>query len=71
MGLNLVKKETILFVDDEETILEIAEEYFNSLGYGVFKANNGREAIDILKNERIDCCFTDISCHFISIFESI
>ncbi len=56
-----VKKETILFVDDEETILDIARTYFNSRGYKVLTAGNGREAIQVLWNNRIDCCFTDIN----------
>jgi putative nucleotidyltransferase with HDIG domain len=53
--------ETVLFVDDEESILDIARTYFSSLGYQVLTASNGREAIEILGNNRIDCCFTDIN----------
>lgn len=55
------KKETILFVDDEESILDIARTYFKSRGYKVLTAGNGREAVDVLWNNRIDCCFTDIN----------
>lgn len=51
---------TILFVDDEETILDIARDYFTMKGYPVFTANSGEEAVDILEKEKIDCCFTDI-----------
>jgi len=54
-------KETVLFVDDEESILDIARTYFKSRGYQVLTASNGREAVDILWNNRIDCCFTDIN----------
>ncbi len=54
-------KETILFVDDEESILDIARTYFDGRGYQVLTASNGREAIDLLLNNRIDCCFTDIN----------
>lgn len=53
--------ETILFVDDEESILEIAAEYFQKRGYRVITANNGREAVSLLKKEKVDCCFTDIN----------
>lgn len=53
--------EKILFVDDEENILNVAREYFNIKGYDVFTASNGLEAIEVLKNEAIDCCFTDIN----------
>jgi putative nucleotidyltransferase with HDIG domain len=54
-------KENILFVDDEEDILEVATEFFDFKGYQVFTAKNGREAISILESEKIDCCFTDIN----------
>ena len=56
-----ITKETILFVDDEESILDIARTYFGSRGYRVFTAAHGREAVDILWNNRVDCCFTDIN----------
>jgi len=57
------KKGTILFVDDEEVILEIAGEYFSQLGYTVLTAGNGREAIRVMVDhgDPIDCCFTDIN----------
>jgi len=54
-------REKILFVDDEESILEIASEYFQNKGYEVFTAENGADAVDILKNTKVDCCFTDIN----------
>ncbi len=55
------KKETLLFVDDEENILDIASEYFEFKGYDVLTARNGREAVSVLSAERVDCCFTDIN----------
>ena len=54
------KKETLLFVDDEEVILDITQEYFQSKNYNVLTAVNGLEAITVLENNKIDCCFTDI-----------
>jgi response regulator RpfG family c-di-GMP phosphodiesterase len=56
-------QKTILFVDDEETILEIASEHFQNLGYQVLTAKNGREAVITFEeaNHIIDCCFTDIN----------
>ncbi len=54
-------KETLLFVDDEESILDIADTYFSGRGYTVLTASNGREAVDVLGSNRIDCCFTDIN----------
>ncbi len=55
------QKETLLFVDDEENILDIASEYFTFKGFEVLTARNGREAVQVLESERVDCCFTDIN----------
>ena len=54
-------KATLLFVDDEESILEVASEYFKAKGYNILTAENGRIAADIIAGEKIDCCFTDIN----------
>lgn len=54
-------KETLLFVDDEESILEVASEYFKAKGYSILTAENGRIAADIIAKCKIDCCFTDIN----------
>jgi len=54
-------KETILFVDDEEDILDIASQFFELKGYRVFTAGNGAEALKVIERESIDCCFTDIN----------
>jgi putative nucleotidyltransferase with HDIG domain len=55
------EKETILFVDDEESIIDIAHTYFTGRGYHVLTACNGREAADLISQRRVDCCFTDIN----------
>lgn len=55
------EKETILFVDDEESIIDIAQTFFSSRGYRVLTANNGKEAVSILEDRHVDCCFTDIN----------
>lgn len=55
------EKETILFVDDEDSIIDIAQTFFSSRGYHVLTANNGKEAISILADCHVDCCFTDIN----------
>ncbi len=56
-----IKLETILLVDDEESILEVAGEYFTIKGYRVLTASNGLEAVAVLETHRVDCCFTDIN----------
>ncbi len=55
------EKEVVLFVDDEESLLEIAREYFGGKGYRLITAGNGAEALDVLSRESVDCCFTDIN----------
>ncbi len=56
-------RQTILLVDDEISILEVAREHFQDLGYDVLIAQDGHEAVDIIekKDVSIDCCFTDIN----------
>jgi putative nucleotidyltransferase with HDIG domain len=52
----------ILVVDDEECIRDIFKNYLKSTtNYTVLTANDGLEALDIIKSEEIDCCFTDLS----------
>jgi putative nucleotidyltransferase with HDIG domain len=54
-------KETILFVDDEESILNVVTDFFKRQGYRIRTAVNGVEAMKIIGNEKVDCCFTDIN----------
>jgi putative nucleotidyltransferase with HDIG domain len=55
------KKETLLFVDDEESILKLADTFFSNKGYLVLTASNGLEALQVLEKEKVDCCFADIN----------
>jgi putative nucleotidyltransferase with HDIG domain len=55
------KKQTILFVDDEESILGVSAEYFQRKGYQTLTARTGPQALKLLARETIDCCFTDIN----------
>ena len=59
--MNDQKKETILFVDDEESILNVVSEFFKRQGYNILTAANGAEAMKIIEKEKVDCCFTDIN----------
>ena len=52
----------ILVVDDEECILNIFEDYFKSVpDYTLLTASNGLEALEIIKSDQINCCFTDLA----------
>jgi nitrogen-specific signal transduction histidine kinase/CheY-like chemotaxis protein len=54
--------EGILLVDDEDMILQVGEELLERMGYGVFTAASGREAIDIYKknSQKIDMVILDM-----------
>jgi CheY-like chemotaxis protein len=49
----LVKgKGTILLVDDEETVIDVGEQMLKKLGYEVYLAKGGQEAIDVYKENK-------------------
>jgi hemerythrin-like metal-binding protein/PAS domain S-box-containing protein len=53
--------ETILVVDDELELLELAKELLTALGYNVLSARSGKEAMDHLsQREDISLLFTDV-----------
>jgi CheY-like chemotaxis protein len=43
---------SLLLVDDEEFILDIARQMLESLGYNVFVAGNGQAAVDVYREHR-------------------
>ena len=54
-------KETILVVDDEEGLLELAENFLGALGYQVWTAGDGVQALALLKAEpSIALLFSDV-----------
>ena len=53
--------ETILVVDDEEALVDIAVSHLNSLGYNTLIARNSKEALSVLNaNPSIELIFTDV-----------
>ena len=54
--------ETILLVEDEETIREMARVFLESHGYHVLEAGNGPEALEIWQQDqsRVDLLLTDL-----------
>ena len=61
-GETLRGSETVLFVDDEDMIIEVAGELFEQLGYKVLTAGSGKEAIEIYEKnkEQIDIVLLDM-----------
>ena len=54
--------ETVLLVDDEDNIIEVATEMLQRLGYNVLVARGGSEAVEIVKQDRqkIDLMILDM-----------
>ena len=50
----------ILFVDDDQQILDIVEQFLTRMGYRLSVANSAKEALAILKKRDIDIVFTDL-----------
>jgi len=55
-------KETILLVDDEDTIIDVGEEMLKTLGYKVLIARGGKEAIKLYRKnkDKIDMVLLDM-----------
>ncbi|SFC19425.1 hybrid sensor histidine kinase/response regulator [Massilia yuzhufengensis] len=52
--------ETVLIVEDEPDLLDVASALFISMGYEVAMASNGQEAMNLLASRDVDILFTDI-----------
>ena len=50
----------VLVCDDDKAILDSIEIYLRHEGYNVMKAENGIEALEIIKSNQIHCCIMDI-----------
>lgn len=51
---------TILMVDDETEIIKLMDIYVKNEGYTLLKASNGLEALEILKNHKVDLIILDV-----------
>ena len=51
---------TILIADDEKEIRELLRLYLENEGYQVIEAEDGQQALDLLRRQRIDLCLLDI-----------
>jgi len=54
--------ETILVVEDEQTVRNLIEDFLKRTGYDVISTTNGKRAIEIFKNykDKIDLVITDV-----------
>lgn len=51
---------TILIVDDDQHVLEVLEARLQSAGFRIYKAENGSEAVRLLKDNKIDLMISDM-----------
>jgi PAS domain S-box-containing protein len=60
--IHLKGRETILLVEDDEAVRNFAEDMLEDLGYIVFKAENGKKAIQLVEEKNIipDLLLTDM-----------
>ena len=56
----MAEKRKLLVAEDEEMIREAVASYLESQGYQVFRAENGEEALNILKREPISLVILDL-----------
>jgi CheY-like chemotaxis protein len=54
------EKKAVLFVDDEEMVLEVGSLMLQKLGYSVLTASKGQEAIEIFKKNKVAFVILDM-----------
>ncbi|GMR20621.1 MAG: hypothetical protein BMS9Abin36_1217 [Gammaproteobacteria bacterium] len=57
---NLRGSETLLVVDDEQAMVELAHDILTAQGYRVLTANDGEQALAILEKEAVDLIVSDV-----------
>ena len=55
-----VETETVLIVEDEPDLLDVASSLFMSMGYDVMTAASGTDALGLLASRDVDILFTDV-----------
>ena len=56
-----VQTPRILFVDDDQILLELFRDRFGMLGYQVLVANNGKDALDLVQKFEVDIGVLDVT----------
>ena len=54
------EKKAVLFVDDDEMVLEVGSLMLQKLGYSVLTASEGQEAIEIFKKNKVAIAILDM-----------
>ena len=53
-------RETVLFVDDEQNILNALKRLFRAEGYRILTANGGAEGLEVFGQEHVDLVVSDM-----------
>lgn len=66
-----MKQNKVLIAEDDKDILEILTLYLESNGFEIYSANNGKEALDIINQGKIDVALVDIMMPIMNGYEVI
>jgi PAS domain S-box-containing protein len=58
--ISLKGTETILIVEDEIELNKLASKYLKSMGYTIYSASNGEEALQVVNSHKINLVITDV-----------
>ena len=58
--------QSILIVDDNDMLLELLANGFEMFGFNVWKADNGLDAWNLFKSEKVDIVLTDIRMPYLN-----
>ena len=53
-------KKTVLFVDDEQIVLDVGSLMLQKLGYNVLAVSNGKKAIEVFKENKVAFVLLDM-----------
>ena len=59
-AVDITGNETILIVDDEPVLRDLASELLGEQGYKIISAKGARQVLNILEDESIDLLFSDV-----------
>jgi DNA-binding NtrC family response regulator len=60
MSDSIQNSTSILIVDDDQNVLEVLEARLLSAGFSIFRAENGRDALKLLQDHKIDLMISDM-----------
>ena len=60
MSDSIQNSTSILIVDDDQNVLEVLEARLSSAGFSIFRAENGRDALKLLQEHKIDLMISDM-----------